>query len=306
MLLLRQMIILFLLMATGYILKKINIISPAGEKTMSGIVVNVANPALVLSAAINPESTISGRELADTTLLAVAVYAVFLVLAFLFPLAIRATASSRGAYSVMMVFSNIGFMGFPLLSAMYGAEALLYATPFMIIYNVLIYTYAVALMDRGHKWDLKHTLGKIFNVGVLACIITIILYLTRLRVPDFIETTVGHLSALTAPLSMMVIGASMTDMKLRELFTDFRLIIFCAVKLLIIPVAGVFCIKALGVSPMLTGVCLIMLGTPVGSMTAMMADQCGSPDYPLVAKGVALSTVLSVATLPLAFSVTGI
>ena len=306
MLLLKQMIILFLLMATGYILKKINIISPAGEKTMSGIVVNIANPALVLSAAINPESTIAGRELLVTMLLALAVYFVLLILAFLFPRIIRVPAPSRGAYSVMMVFSNIGFMGFPLLSAMYGPEALLYASPFMIIYNILIYTYAIALMDRGHKWDLKYTLSRIFNVGVIACILTIVLYLARLPVPEVIETTIGHMSALTAPLSMMVIGASMSDMHISELLTDAGLIVFCIAKLLIIPVIGVFCIKSLGFSPMMTGVCLIMLGTPVGSMTAMIAGQADSPDYPLVARGVALSTVLSVATLPAVFMITGI
>lgn len=306
MLLLKQMIILFLLMAVGFALKKAGIIDRKGEKTISGIVVNVANPALALSAAINPESTIRGSELVLTAGLAFGTYAVLLILAGLFPRIIKVGKHERGAYAVMMVFSNIGFMGFPLLSSMYGEESLLYATPFMIIYNVLIYTYAVAAVDSGHKWDLRYTLGKIFNVGVIACILTIILYFSEIRVPVIIETTVDHLSSLTAPLSMMVIGASMTDMKVGELFTDFKLILFSLIKLILLPVVGAFIISRMGLDSMLSGVCLIMMATPVGSMTAMICNQYESPAYPLVARGVALTTVLSVLTIPLVFLITGI
>lgn len=306
MILLRQMVILFLLMAAGYCLKKTGIIDKSGEKTLSGVVVNIANPALVLSSAINPASTIKGSELGITAALAFGTYALLLALAYVFPRLIRADRHDRGAFAVMMVFSNIGFMGFPLLSSMYGEESLLYATPFMIIYNVLIYTYAVAMVDSGHTWDLRYTLGKIFNVGVIACILTLILYFTHIRIPVFIETTVDHLSSLTAPLSMMVIGASMTDMNMGKLLTDVRLLIFSGFKLLLIPFIGGFAIKKLGLSPELAGVCLIMIATPVGSMTAMIAGQYDSPSYPLVAKGVALTTVLSVATLPLVFLITGI
>ena len=127
---------------------------------------------------------------------------------------------------------------------------------------------------------------------------TIIIYLTQVHIPEFIESTVTHLSHLTAPLSMIVIGSSIANMKFKEMFTDMRLNIFSAVKLLLIPLVGVTLIRLTGADPLFVGVCLVMLGTPIGSMTAMIAQTHGS-NYELAARGVALTTVMSVVTLPL-------
>jgi len=318
MLLLQQMVIMFILMIVGFVLKKRGIITPAGEKTLSGVVVNAANPAMVLSASINKESTIQGSELLRTFGLIVIVYIILIILAFILTRILRAPAGERGSYQNMTVFSNIGFMGFPLVSAMFGSEAMLYASLFVIPYNILIYTYAYVMMDKdteakcravgkdeepghgkaGSRPDTLTLIKKIFNIGVIASILTIIIYLTRIPMPKFVETTVNHLSNLTAPLSMIVIGASLTNIKIREMFTDKRLILFTAIKLLVIPVVGVFLIRLTGADELFVGVCLIMLGTPVGSMTAMLAGQRDC-NYELAAKGVALTTLLSVITLPI-------
>ena len=201
----------------------------------------------------------------------------------------------------MTVFSNIGFMGFPVISALYGSGALLYAALFMIPYNVLIYTYGISAMSIGKKIGEKKgswNPGRIFNIGVVACVLTIIIYLTGIRLPEFVEKTVTNLSNLTAPLSMMVIGASLATFDLKKLFLDARLLVFSMIKLLMIPVIGMLIIKQFVSSEMICGVCMVMLATPVGSMTAMLAQQYDG-DYEMASKGVALTTILSVATMPL-------
>ena len=330
MLLLQQMIILFLLMMVGFALNKCRIIDSTGAKALSAVVVNVANPAMVLSAAINKESVITGMELLKTFGLIVLIYIILLILAWVVTKVLRVPAGQCGTYKNMTVFSNLGFMGFPLVNAMFGSDALLYASLFTIPYNILIYTYAYRMMDRdirelesegssneqqessastgqsdaschSERSEGSHSLTqlkKIINIGVISCIVAIIIYLTRIPMPEFIETTVKHLSNLTAPLSMIVIGSAMADMKFKEMFTDVRLLIFSAIKLLVIPVVGVLLIRLTGASTLFVGVSLIMLGTPVGSMTAMVAQTHGS-NYELAARGVALTTVLSVITLPI-------
>lgn len=138
----------------------------------------------------------------------------------------------------------------------------------------------------------------ILNVGFIACIVTIIIYFLDLRVPAFAESTLTHLSNLTSPLSMMVIGASLAAIDLRKLFTDGKLLLFSAIKLVVIPIIGLLVIRQFVDSEMLLGVCLVMLATPVGSMTAMLAQQYDG-DYEMASKAVALTTILSVATMPL-------
>lgn len=298
MLLLQQMIVLFLLMGIGFFCSKKEIITEEVSRKLSAIVVNIANPAMVLTGCMG-ENKMEGRELLMVAVIVAAVYGALVVLAMIIPGLLKVEKEKRGTYQAMTVFSNIGFMGFPVISAVYGNGALLYASLFMIPYNVLIYTYGVAAMTSGgEKKKEKISLGRIFNVGVIACIITIIFYLLKVSMPVFIENTITHLSNLTAPLSMMVIGASLAKIRLKKLFMDGKLLLFSAIKLLVIPIVGVMIIRQFVENDIICGVCMVMLATPVGSMTAMLAQQYDG-DYEMASKGVALTTILSVATMPL-------
>lgn len=303
MLLFNQMIILFLIMSVGFLCRKKGLWTEEGRRTLSGLVVNVANPALILSASINKEATIQGKDLLYTMLIAVIIYFALILFARIVPGILHVERNKWGTYKAMTVFSNIGFMGFPVISAVYGSEALLYASVFMLPYNFLIYTYGIATMQvneaakGGEKGRTIHW-KKIFNIGVIACVVSMILYLAQIPVPVTIEKVVTNLSNLTAPLSMIVIGDSIAMMKVKELIKDMKLLLFSFIKLLFIPIIGVLMMKGMGVNPMLVGVCMVMLATPVGSMTAMLAQQYEG-DYELASKGVAITTILSVMTMPL-------
>ncbi len=307
MLLLGQMAVLFLLMGIGYLCYRKSIITDEVSKKLSAIVVNIANPALVLTGCLGEEK-IQGKELLTTVIIIVAVYLALLLIAQVLPILLQVEKRSRGTYRAMTVFSNIGFMGFPVVAALYGNGAILYAALFTIPYNVLIYTYGISAMSAGDKSDhekgagensgISFLLGRILNVGVIACIITMIIYFFRIPVPKVAADTITHLSNLTAPLSMMVIGASLATIDLKKLFMDVRLLFFSIIKLLVIPMVGMLLIRQFVGNDIICGVCLVMLATPVGSMTAMLAQQYDG-DYEMASKGVALTTILSVATIPL-------
>ncbi len=305
MLLLQQMIVLFILMLIGYFVSKKEYISDATFKQLSWIVVYVACPAMVISGSVNSGKMIEGQELFATLGLTVLVYAVLILIGFVTPVILGVPKEDRGVYKVMMIFSNIGFMGFPLISSLYGTNALLYAALFQIPFNVLIYTYGILVLkkktDDSEKLDFK----KILNIGVICCIISIVIALFQLKTPNFIKSTVSNLSNLTGPLSMMVIGASLTKIKFRELFTDIRLLLFCGLKLLVIPVLLLFVLKQFITNEMVLGVCMVVLSTPVASMTAMLAQQYEG-NYALASKGVAVSTILSVVTMPIVAMITGL
>lgn len=309
MVMLQQMVVLFLLMATGYLCYKMGIITDESSKKLSAIVVNVANPCLVLESGLG-ENKVPGDEILTTLLIVIVMYGLLLLIASFLPGLLGVKKESRGAYRAMTVFTNLGFMGFPVLSAMYGTSALLYAAFFMIPFNVLIYTYgihALSMSEKGEssdeeietkKGNFGQTLRKILNVGVIACLLAIVLYFLQIPVPQFVKSTITHLGNLTAPLSMMVIGASLAAISIKELFLDFRLLLFSVIKLLVIPGVFMLGVCRLVESGVLRGVCLVMVATPVASMTAMLAQQTNG-DYETASKGVALTTILSVVTLPL-------
>lgn len=374
MVMLQQMIVMFLMMAVGYLCYRKQILTEEVSRKVSAIVVNVANPCMILSSALTDQQ-MQGKELVQTLAIVVLMYVFLLVMAQLLPRILCIQKESRGAYAAMTVFANIGFMGFPVLAAMYGNGALLYGAVFQIPFNILIYTYGVTVLTRkpgacaktepdvkaepnvkaevdvkteqdvktepdvnaevdvkaepngktGERQDAQgitaavngkseniengseqqgklqgtvEIVKKIFNIGVIACIAAMLLYFLQTPVPSFLQAFITNLGNLTAPLSMMIIGASLAQMPLKELFLDKKLLLFSLVKLLLLPAVWMIMVNRVAEQEILRGVCLVMMATPAGSMTAMLAQQYGG-DYETASRGVALTTVLSVITMPL-------
>lgn len=374
MVMLQQMIVMFLMMAVGYLCYRKQILTEEVSRKVSAIVVNVANPCMILSSALTDQQ-MQGKELVQTLAIVVMMYVFLLVMAQLLPRILCIQKESRGAYAAMTVFANIGFMGFPVLAAMYGNGALLYGAVFQIPFNILIYTYGVAVLTRkpgacakteqdvnaevdvkteqdvkaepdvnaevdvkaeldvkaepngktGERQDAQgitaavngkseniengseqqgklqgtvEIVKKIFNIGVIACITAMLLYFLQTPVPSFLQAFITNLGNLTAPLSMMIIGSSLAQMPLKELFLDKKLLLFSLVKLLLLPAVWMIMVNRVAEQEILRGVCLVMMATPAGSMTAMLAQQYGG-DYETASRGVALTTVLSVITMPL-------
>lgn len=295
MVLLQQMGILFVYMMIGYVACKKEYFDQEFGKKLSWLVVNVANPMLAISAVVNNEEQIAKKDFYVTVLLAICFYAFFLILAQILPRLIGVQNSDIGVYKMMTTFNNIGFMGFPVIAAAYGNGALIYAVPFSIMFNILCYTWGIqTLCGGGEKGNWK----RIINIGTISGIISIVLFFMQIPVPKMICSLSAGLSNLTGPLSMLVIGISIAAMELKDLFTDVKLLKFAFVKLLVVPVAVMLLVCQVIDNQLICEVFLVMMATPAASMCAMLSQQYGG-DYELAAKGVALTTILSVITMPI-------
>ena len=295
MVLLQQMGILFVYMMIGYVACKKKYFDQEFGKKLSWLVVNVANPMLAISAVVNNEEQIAKKDFYVTVLLAICFYAFFLILAQILPRLIGVQKSDIGVYKMMTTFNNIGFMGFPVIAAAYGNGALIYAVPFSIMFNILCYTWGIqTLCGSGEKGNWK----RIINIGTISGIISIVLFFMQIPVPKMICSLSAGLSNLTGPLSMLVIGISIAAMELKDLFTDVKLLKFALIKLLAVPVAAMLLVCQVIDNRLICEVFLVMMATPAASMCAMLSQQYGG-DYELAAKGVALTTILSVVTMPI-------
>lgn len=295
MVLLQQMGILFVYMMIGYVACKKEYFDQEFGKKLSWLVVNVANPMLAISAVVNNEEQIAKKDFYVTVLLAICFYAFFLILAQILPRLIGVQKSDIGVYKMMTTFNNIGFMGFPVIAAAYGNGALIYAVPFSIMFNILCYTWGIqTLCGGGEKGNWK----RIINIGTISGIISIVLFFMQIPVPKMICSLSAGLSNLTGPLSMLVIGISIAAMELKDLFTDVKLLKFALIKLLAVPVAAMLLVCQVIDNRLICEVFLVMMATPAASMCAMLSQQYGG-DYELAAKGVALTTILFVVTMPI-------
>ena len=302
MILLRQMVIFLFMMVLGYIIAKKGILNEEVSKSISWIIVNIANPALIISGSIG--NSIRKSELLFILALAFGLYLLLILVAELIIPFFHFPKKSEGIYKILLVFTNMGFMGFPIMSAMYGSESLLYASVFMLPFNFLIYTYGTFRLIGGIEKP-RVILKKCLNAGVIAVLVTFIIALWNIQLPYIITQSITMLSNLIAPLCMMVIGATFVNVSFREVFCDGKLLIFSVVRLLVIPFVFMFLLRKITDNVLLQNVAFIVIATPAGSMAAMLAQQYDA-DYRTASKGIALTTLLSVVTMPLMFVVLGL
>lgn len=297
MLLLQQMLVLFIYMMFGFFLARKEILDERAGKTFSWMVVNVANPALIILPTINKETTLSPEQIWEALKLAVIMYVALIVIAKVITMFMR-TSTEKNLYQMMVIFNNIAFMGFPIVAAAYGPDALLYSALFTLPFCLLIYTYGIVLITANGEKQEKLKIKSIFNIGVIAVIFALAMLFIKPNMPEFVITATKGVSNLTGPLSMMVIGISLAGMKLKDVFCDKTLWLFSFVKLLVIPIIGTLIVIRLLDNDLLCHVCMVMLGTPVASMVVMLA-QTYDADSELMSRGVALTTILSVITIPI-------
>lgn len=294
-----QMIVLFLLMLIGYYSLKKDIIDENTSKKLSSIIVNITNPAFIISGVLSETKIGSINDVILVFIVAIFMYIGLVLISLVLPKILRVKKKEDGIYKAMTVFSNVGFIGFPIISALFGKEVLLYGAIFILPYNILAYSYGIYVLTKDNDNEkVKLSFKNFVNLGIISCLVAVVIFIFNIKLPSFAIKTVDSLANLTTPLSMMVIGVSIGKLSFKELFTDVKLYVFSAIKLVIIPIFAFFILKYFVNDEVIIGTTIIMLCTPIGSMTAMLATEYGGDDK-LASKGVLLTTIISIITMPL-------
>lgn len=309
----KQMLILFLMMLTGYAAFKKGIVSKEGAKSLSSTIINIFNPCLIISGVLNKTITYSSAMVTENIILVALFFVVVILLSLVFAKLMRLDPAEVNCYRLMMIFPNLGFMGIPLVRSLYGEEAVIFVAFYIVGYNLLVYSYGILLaMSGGTQQDAAQHGGsqhgggkkklpwkKVFNVGTAACAAAIIIFAFHLKVPEVVGTFVDSVGNAAVPLSMMTVGIMVAQSDLKELVTDKRQLVLSAVRLLVIPGLCIPFMKLLPVDPVSYGIFILLMAMPVGSVVMMVEKEYGSTDGSISAKSIALTSVLSVVTIPL-------
>ena len=195
-----------------------------------------------------------------------------------------------------VAFSNAGFMGLPLVTAVLGGEAVFYAAGFVALLNALQWTYGQAKLSGDKKYI---QLGAVLkNPLVLSLLGGVVLYFCRIPVPQFLRTPMGAIAGMNAPLAMIVLGVYLARTDLKAIFTRPRLYALSAVRLVVIPLLTIVCLMLLPAGWRQIGTVLIIVNAaPIGSNIAVYAQRL-ELDSSYAVQMVCLSTLLSLITLP--------
>ena len=146
---LQQMVIIFILIGIGLLLYKKEMLSESTSKQMSGIIVNVTNPALLVCSAFQNGPKVSLQELGAALGIYLVVYILLIIASMLIPRILRVPGMYHYSYQMLTIFGNVAFIGIPLASAVLGQESLIFVSIYNLIFNILIYTFGISLLQRA-------------------------------------------------------------------------------------------------------------------------------------------------------------
>lgn len=298
--LLDTLIVLFGIIAIGYIVTKRGWMNPKVNPKISELIIKLTIPALIFGSVFSEETTFSQKEVMNILWWGFLLYIVLFVLSFLTIYLIRPKKEDSGIYQILLIFANTGFMGYPLFGALFGPEAIFYVAVMHLPYNIFFFTIGVYIIRKSMKADKKtENLWKsIFSPGTIASLLAIIFFIFNLTLPQPMIDMVKIVGSATTPLALLIIGSSLTVVPFDALFKNRKLYFFSFIKLLLLPLFVSLLIMPFPINDMIRIMIILSTALPSGSLVVMMASQYGD-DTELASSAVFLTTVLSVLTMPL-------
>ncbi len=289
--LLQQTIIMFALMLLGLLLSRRGMITEQGSRDLSNVLLYAVIPCVILRSYMSEFSTEKLRAMGLSALIAVIAFAASIAVAYL-------TCGTRHRIENFAVaFGNAGFIGIPLVTAVFGPEAAFYVVSFSTFANLLQWTYGIVIIS-GKKETMN--LRMVFvNPVFISMVIGIALFVLQPTLPTVVTGTIGYIADGNTVLAMIILGYYLSKVQLRGLFADVRLYLFSALRLLVVPAVTILVFLPFPFAHgEITLITLIAAATPIASSTAIFAQKFDQ-DYRRAVSYVCLSTILSVATLPL-------
>lgn len=319
---LQQMVMIFILIGIGILLYKKEMLSEMTTRQISGIIVNVTNPALLICSAFQEGPKVSLSELGVALGIYLIVYGILIAAGFLIPRILRVPNMYHYTYQMLTIFGNVGFIGIPLASAVLGQESLIFVSIYNLIFNILIYTFGVSLLQRAEARQLAsaarnmsgqpdtehapaHGTGvaapvwkKLINAGTVSAAATIIFYLGNFRVPAIVSSTLTYMGQATTLLSMLVLGASVAQMAPKDIFSHPKLYGFTLLRQILLPIGCILLLRPFIHNPLILNTMALMLSVPAANMPLMLSKQL-HVETDTISQGIILTTLLSLGTIPI-------
>ncbi len=297
-----QLLVLVLIMLLGYALRKREILGRQAMSFLTDFVLYISFPAITIVDMMLPMTQERKTNTIYLLIASVVLYLLYIVAGRIMARLFGKNDSEGRMYEFATVFSNSGYMGLPIISAIYGSEAVYYLMIYGIVYNFLFYAYGMRPLKKGGTEDSKKFPWKesIFNIGVISTGIGLFLAVTGCTLPKPIVTVLTNLGATTTSLSMIIIGAMVAQLPFRELFAEKKVYLFSAIRLILIPLLtwGILELTPLKNNEWVVTIAVIVAAMPAASGTAMIAQKVRAAEK-TATQLVIVSSLLCCITIPL-------
>ncbi len=296
-----QMVVLAIPILIGYVAHKLGFMGGDFDKKLSSLVVNVTLPAMILA-------SISGRDLPGAgdllQLLAFSLlgYIVATAVALLVPRLIGAEKEARGVYSFIVAYGNVGLIGFPVLSAVLGGDAVLYAAIANIPWNLFVFSVGMVLISgvpEGGAGEVVHGCAKqLLSPVLISSVLVLVLVLLGVNDLGILGSGLSTCGAFTTPAALLISGSSLANYSAKEMVSNWRAYVAVAFRLVGVPVVLWLCMRGLITNPFVLGIVVLGQAMPVATNGILYCLMYGVDAKPMT-QGTFISIVASILTIPL-------
>ncbi len=297
---LTNVLILMLYIAFGFTLKKMGRAKPEHLPTLSGVLVYIGSPFLVISSFMSFTYSLETlRNMGRFFLATFILMSVFIALTFLL-FRKRFNEAKYRIMSVAGVMGNVGFMGRPIVEALFPdhPEVMVYSSIFSVSMNLLAFTVGVFCLTGDRKFiTLKAAIMTPNNLGLLIGF-PIWFFSWQSRIPEPLLNAVNVIGKMTTPLCMIILGIRIASVSLPKLFKRPIVYVICGMKQLIFPLISFAAVYFLPFDPVFKASILILCSVPCASVLLNLAEIHKS-ETELAANCVMISTLSCFMTIPL-------
>ena len=287
---------LFIIVIAGYFSHRRGIINEEFERKLSGFVIKVTCPALLISSTMGDKMP-DREHIPMLFLVSLLTYVILIPLAYVQPVLMRVKRDLRGMYSFMLTYSNVGFIGYPVVASIFGSDAVFYACILNVFNTITVFIWGVMFISGENLKD-GFRFRLFVSPAMIATYISVIIVVLNLHTPKAIAMPLSILGNMTVPSSLIVIGAALAEIPTRKMVGTPHIFIMCFLKLLVLPLLVYYAMILIGVDTRISSINMILIAMPVASFGTMFCMQMGK-DETTMSQGTFWTTLLSVVSIPL-------
>ncbi len=288
---------LFLCLGAGFLLVKLKLLKSTDSRILTILCIYLILPCVIIQA-FQLELTAEVRQgFVFALVLSLVVNIVLILLAKALGKALKLSAIEQAA----LIYSNATNLNFPLIIAIMGNEWIIYASAYVCVQLVMVWTIGVSLISGQNSASWKKIL---FNCNLISVVIGILLMVTGIRLPKIVAEAMSLTSPMLGPLSMIMIGMLLAGIDLKAAFTDKRVYLVTFLKLIVVPGIVLLLMKLCGAADMvgkgvsLTYLVFLAVIAPTGVIVPQLA-QLYDRDAEHAGTINVVTTLLCIATMPL-------
>lgn len=294
--LIKTLLTFFLLVLFGFFIKKINLVSDKTVDELSDVLLKIILPSSIIASGFEGKNSDIKSVWLSLVIISIC-YVFFFVFSFIVFRGIIKDKVKRNLAINMSVFANTGFIGFPLVNAIFGSSGMIYAVVYNLLYNIFMYTIGIRLFgdEKGRKLDIK---AIILNPLTIASLFALVLFFLPLDGGGVVEDFLSTIGGMSGPLSMMLVGSWLIGVDLKSVLKKPLCYLVSLMRLLILPLFVFFVLTFLGTDEIMKNTITLISAIPVGTLNVIFAKKYGG-DAVFSNETMIQTLVFSVVTIPL-------